>query len=199
MPNLDVSTEQVLRDRVAQLELENEALRDFAREVYDQAIPCQVRREQMSDLRECGGCVAYKEILDLVAQALGKALMRAHGGHHYEAVRSLMQAHGRMSEDTARMQTIISEKQAEIDAWKVASGLEIAGDPDGILPRHLAAYIAEQDALCARLANARHEAARLGYCAGHSDTVNDTYYDPSEAAADICQEMEDDERMGERS
>jgi hypothetical protein len=28
--------------RVAQLELENEALRDFAREVYDQAIPCQV-------------------------------------------------------------------------------------------------------------------------------------------------------------
>ena len=36
---------------------------------------------------------------------------------------------------------------AEIDAWKDASQLEIAGDPDGILPRHLAEYIAEQDAL----------------------------------------------------
>ena len=50
----------------------------------------------------------------------------------------------------------------------------------------------EQDALCTMLANARHEAARLGYCAGHNDTVEGTYTDPSEAAADICQEMDDD-------
>jgi hypothetical protein len=91
------------------------------------------------------------------------------------------------------------ELLAEIEAWKAASQLEIAGDPDGILPRHLAAYIADQDALCTRLANARHEAARLGYCAGHSDTVNGTYSDPSETAADICQEMDDDERMGENA
>lgn len=87
----------------------------------------------------------------------------------------------------------------EVDEWKNASQLEIAGDPDGILPRHLAAYIAEQDALCTMLANARHEAARLGYCAGHNDTVEGTYADPSEVAADICQEMDDDERMGENA
>jgi len=101
-----------------------------------------------------------------------------------------------------RAQRIKNEKielLAEIEAWKAASQLEIAGDPDGILPRHLAAYIADQDALCTRLANARHEAARLGYCAGHSDTVNGTYSDPSETAADICQEMDDDERMGENA
>ena len=28
----------------------------------------------MGDLRDCGGCVAYEEMLDLVAQALGKEL-----------------------------------------------------------------------------------------------------------------------------
>ena len=67
------------------------------------------------------------------------------------------------------------------------------------LREDLAEYIAEQDALCARLANARHEAARLGYCAGHNDTVEGTYADPAEVAADICQEMDDDERMGEIS
>ena len=61
------------------------------------------------------------------------------------------------------------------------------------------AYMGEQDALCTRLANARHEAARLGYCAGHSDTVEGTYADPAEVAADICQEMDDDERMGENA
>ncbi len=149
----------------------------------------------MGDLRDCGGCVAYEEILDLVAQALGKELFAAHDGSHYEAVRSLVYSHGLMSEDTARMRAVIAEKQAEIDAWKDASQLEIAGDPDGILPRHLAEYIAEQDALCTRLANARHEAARLGYCAGHSDTIEGTYADPAEVAADICQEMDDDERM----
>jgi len=136
-------------------------------------------------------------MLDLVAQALGNELFDAHNGIHYDAVRSLAYSHGLMSEDAARMSTVIAEQQAEIDAWKDASQLEIAGDPDGILPRHLAEYIANQDALCTKLANARHEAARLGYCAGHSDTVDGTYADPSEAAADICQDMDDDERMGE--
>ena len=88
----------------------------------------------MSDLRDCGGCVAYEEMLDLVAQALGKELFAAHDGHHYEAVRSLVQSHSWMSEDTARMRTVIDEKQAEIDAWKDASGLECGGDPDGVTP-----------------------------------------------------------------
>ena len=83
----------------------------------------------MGDLRDCGGCVAYEEMLDLVAQALGKELFAAHDGFHYEAVRSLVYAHGLMSEDTARMRAVIAEKQAEIDAWKEASQLEIAGDP----------------------------------------------------------------------
>jgi len=151
----------------------------------------------MSDLRDCVGCVAYEETLDMVAQALGKELFAAHDGCHYEAVRSLVYSHKLMSEDVERMRAVIADQQAEIDAWKGASQLEIAGDPDGILPRHLAAYIAEQDALCARLANARHEAARLGYCEGHNDTVEGTYSDPSEVAAYICQQMDDDERMGE--
>lgn len=48
-----------------------------------------------------------------------------------------------------------------------------------------------EDALCTRLANARHEAVMLGYCAGHNDTVEGTYGDPSEAAADICHEMDE--------
>jgi transcriptional regulator with XRE-family HTH domain len=95
-------------------------------------------------------------------------------------------------EDVERMRTAIVEQQAEIEAWKTASQLEVGGDPDGLFPRHLAAYIAELDALCVRLSKERHEAARLGYCAGHNDTVEGTYADPGEVAADICQEIDGD-------
>jgi hypothetical protein len=96
----------------------------------------------MGNLRDCGACIAREEMLDLVAQALGKELMAAHDGHHYEAVQSLVQAHRWMSEDTARMRAVIAEKQAEIDAWKEASGLERGGDPDGVTPDDLRSEIA---------------------------------------------------------
>ena len=110
-----------------------------------------------------------------------------------------VEAVSKMQSEINRLRAELCDLLREVDEWKNASQLEIAGDPDGILPRHLAAYIAEQDALCTMLANARHEAARLGYCAGHNDTVEGTYADPSEVAADICQEMDDDERMGENA
>ena len=65
----------------------------------------------MGDLRDCGGCVAYEEMLDLVAQALGKELFAAYDGYHYEAVRAL-------SEDTARLRAVIAEQQTEIDWYR---------------------------------------------------------------------------------
>ena len=44
-----------------------------------------------------------------------------------------------------------------------------------------------------QLKAARVEAARIGYMAGHDDTVESRYGDPQETAEDICEEMDSDE------
>lgn len=44
-----------------------------------------------------------------------------------------------------------------------------------------------------RLRRSRIEAVRIGYIAGHNDTVESRYADPEEVAQDICQELDEEE------
>lgn len=55
-----------------------------------------------------------------------------------------------------------------------------------------AELIAENKELKTMLNERRIEAARLGYMAGHDDTVESRYGDPDEVARDLCQDLDDE-------
>lgn len=92
---------------------------------------------------------------------------------------------------------MIDLEEARRVAWEAAENAKTISEYPGLSQALLDPANTVRD-LCdevGRLKGERTEAARLGYCAGHNDTVESCYADPGEVARDICQEL--DEGRGE--
>lgn len=70
------------------------------------------------------------------------------------------------------------------DRWHMFVDANIDDDGEWVsYADHVAEVARASDIRCV-------EAARLGYCSGHDDTVEGRYSDPSEVARDIVDELE---------
>jgi hypothetical protein len=60
--------------------------------------------------------------------------------------------------------------EAKVIEWKLASSLEVNGDPDGVRPKHLVDALAAAEAQCAAL---REALEQVEYVAGDGDQGDD--------------------------